>query len=100
MPFGDHPLKLERYKEDQHGLCAKGACQSSPDPRAPQEERKREKKKNANEKRKDMQIYSSGPIDADLEEKKIFRREQLENETFKDRNMFFHTSHQGSHQGC
>ena len=66
---------------------------------APRKKREKEKK-NANEKRKDMQISSSGPIDADLEEKKIFRREQLENETFKDRNMFFHTSHQGSHQGC
>ena len=23
IPFGDHPLKLERYREDQHGPCAR-----------------------------------------------------------------------------
>ena len=23
IPFGDHPLKLERYREDYHGQCAR-----------------------------------------------------------------------------
>ena len=23
IPFGDHPLKLERYREDWHGPCAR-----------------------------------------------------------------------------
>ena len=23
IPFGDHPLKLERCREDQHGPCAR-----------------------------------------------------------------------------
>ena len=23
IPFGDHPLKLERYREDYHGPCAR-----------------------------------------------------------------------------
>ena len=23
IPFGDHPIKLERYREDLHGPCAR-----------------------------------------------------------------------------
>ena len=26
IPFGDHPLTLERYREDLHGPCARMTC--------------------------------------------------------------------------